>query len=162
MMTDVADIKYEIIQLVVFALAGSDYGLHLETVERVIPTVAVTPLPKAPEIVTGIINLAGRIIPVLDIRRRFRLLAKEPGLHDHVIVARTSSRMVALQVDRVRGVAEYPAAEVIAGRHIAPRAEYVAGVVKFAGGLILIHDLETFLSLEEERSLDQTLGESGW
>jgi purine-binding chemotaxis protein CheW len=148
----------ENVRLVMFTLAGHDYALPLEQVEQVIPTVEVTPLPGAPEIVSGIINLRGRIIPVLDIRRRFRLPGKEPGLNDHLLVARTSRRTVALQVDQAKGVAVYPAGAVIAGKDIVPRTEYVEGVVKLADGLILIHDLETFLSLEEEQSLEKALG----
>jgi purine-binding chemotaxis protein CheW len=145
-------------RLVVFTLAGRDYALHLEKVEQVLAAVEVTPLPGAPEIVAGIINLRGRIIPVLNIRRRFRLPEKEPELSDHLLVARTTRRTVALQVDHARGVTVHPAGAVVAGRDIVPRTEFVEGVVKLADGLILIHDLETFLSLEEEQSLEKALG----
>ncbi|MDA8164500.1 MAG: chemotaxis protein CheW [Desulfobacteraceae bacterium] len=143
--------------LVVFTLDGGRYALRLESVERVLPTVAVTPLPKAPAIVTGIINLAGRILPVLDIRRRFGLPPREPGLYDHLIVAHTARRTVTLAVDKSQGVLGIPAEAAVPREEILPRVEYLEGVVKLGGGLILIHDLETFLSLDEERSLAAAL-----
>ena len=73
--------------LVTFFLDDRRYGLHLDAVERVLPALDVTPLPKAPEIVLGLINLKGKIIPVLDVRRRFRLQEREIGLQDHFIIA---------------------------------------------------------------------------
>ena len=66
--------------LVIFFLDDRRYGLRLDAVERVLPALDVTPLPKAPEIVLGLINLKGKIIPVLDVRRRFRLQEREIGL----------------------------------------------------------------------------------
>ena len=61
------------IQLIVFTLNEQRYALYLSVVERIVRIVRITPLPKAPEIVSGVINVAGRIIPVLDTRKRFRL-----------------------------------------------------------------------------------------
>ncbi len=58
---------------IVFTLDEQRYALHLSAVERVICVVEITPLPKAPEIVLGIINVGGQIIPVIDMRKRFRL-----------------------------------------------------------------------------------------
>lgn len=144
-------------QYVVFALEDLRYGLHLMTVLRVVRMAEIIPLPKAPEIVMGVLNLSGQIIPVVDIRKRFRLPERELGLSDQLIVARTSKRTVALVVDRTIGVLEMPHEKIIASEKIIPTMDYVAGVVKLADGLLLIHDLDTFLSLEEEISLDASV-----
>ena len=136
---------------------GQHYAVNLAAVERIVHIVEVAPLPRAPEIVLGVINFSGRIIPVVDLRRRFRLPEKEAGLYDYLIIARTSKRQLAFSVDRVTGVLEYPETEVTAADRIVPGLEYLAGVLKLKDGLIFIHDLERFLSLDEEKSLNRAL-----
>ena len=71
-------------QLVGFGLDGQHYAVNLAAVERIVHIVEVAPLPRAPEIVLGVINFSGRIIPVVDLRRRFRLPEKEAGLYDYL------------------------------------------------------------------------------
>jgi purine-binding chemotaxis protein CheW len=146
--------------LVIFVLDQQKYALRLEAVERVIPAVEVTPLPKAPEIVEGVINLGGRIVPVLNIRRRFRHSEREMETGDHLIIARTSKRTVALIVDEALGAAEYPEAAITGKAEVLNQAGYVKGVVKISDGLVFIHDLDTFLSLDEAATLDNALGGS--
>ena len=87
--------------LVPFLLDDQRYALHLGVVERIIPAVEITPLPKAPEIVLGLINIRGKIIPTLNIRRRLQLPERETELNDHFIIANTSKRTVALPVESV-------------------------------------------------------------
>ena len=144
-------------QLVGFALDNHNYALNLAAVERIVHVVELAPLPQAPEIVLGIINFSGRIIPVVDMRRRFRLAEKEAGLYDFLIIARTSRREIAFIADRVTGVIDYPEEDVTAADRIVPGLEYLDGVLKLKDGLIFIHDLERFLSLDEEESLGQAL-----
>lgn len=144
-------------QLVVFTLDDRGYGLPLPAVERIVRAVAVTPLPKAPDIVLGVINVQGRVIPVINVRRRFRLPEREIGLADQIVIARSRRRRVALVVDAVSGVLEYSEPDAVGAQDVLPALPYVQGVVKLAGGLILIHDLDTFLSLEEESHLDRAL-----
>lgn len=139
-------------QLVVFTLDEHRYALPLSAAERGVRMVEITPLPKAPPIVHGAINLAGRIVPVLDVRTRFALPVRQPGLGDQLLIARTATRTVALAVDAVEGVIDAPE-EVVAPPAIVPGLEYLAGVVKLADGMLFIHDLDRFLSLEEERQL---------
>lgn len=145
------------IQLVIFTLAEQRYALNLFTVERIVPVVEITPLPKASEIVLGVVNMKGRIIPVLDIRRRFRLPERKMDLSDRLIIARTSARMVAFTADAVTGVVEHSEEEIVAAEKILPGLEYVEGVLKLEDGLVLIHDLDKFLSLDEEKTLDEAL-----
>lgn len=144
-------------QLVGFSLEGRNYGVPLSQVERVVHAVETAPLPQAPEIVLGVINFSGRIIPVVDIRRRFRLPARETGLYDHLVIARTARREIAFLADLVTGVMEYSEAEVTAAARIVPGLEYLEGVMRLPDGLIFIHDLDRFLSLEEEKSLAEAL-----
>ncbi len=147
--------------LVPFLLDDHRYALHLGVVERVIPAVEITPLPKAPEIVLGLINIRGKIIPTLNIRRRFRLPEREVELKDHFIIASTSKRTVALPADSVSGVIQIFEGEITEAMDILPGLEYVEGVVRLKDGLLLIHNLEGFLSLEEETNLDEALNGQG-
>ncbi len=142
---------------VVFTLDGQRYALHLSTVERIIRVVEMTSLPKAPDIVLGIVNVEGQIIPVVNIRKRFRLPERELNLSDVLIIAQIPRRTVALVADEVSGVIEGSGQDVTEAREILPRMEYVKGVVKLKDGLILINDLENFLFLEEERALDDAI-----
>ena len=143
--------------LVVLTLDEQRYALPLSAVERVVRIVEVTPLPDAPDIIAGVVNVQGRIIPVADIRKRFRLPAREISLSDQLIVARTSRRPVALVVDAVIGIVEYREQEVTAAEDILPHIRYVEGVVQLKDGMTLIHDLDRFLSLEEEQSFEKAM-----
>jgi len=144
-------------QYVIFTLDDQRYALPLLDVERIVPAVYVTPLPKAPAIVVGIITVQGRVMPVVNLRRRFRLPERPIEPDDQFIIAQTRQRTVALSVDLVSGVISIPRQETIHHSEILPNLEYVAGVVKHEDGLLLIHDLETCLSLVEERELDFAL-----
>lgn len=119
--------------------------------------VAITPLPKAPDIVLGVVNIQGRLIAVINMRRRFCLPEREIILTDQLVVAHTARRPVALVADAVLGVIACSAQELIAAEHIVPGVEYLTGLIKLEDGLILIHDLDKFLSLEEEDLLDHAL-----
>ena len=144
-------------KLVTFSLDDRKFALYVSTVQMIIRVVEVTALPQAPEIVVGIINMQGQVIPVFDIRMRFHLPAREVQLNDQLIIASTTKRTVALLVDSVDDVIEIPEEKIIAAEQILPELEYVEGVVKTEGGMVLIHDLERFLSLPEEKALDEAL-----
>jgi purine-binding chemotaxis protein CheW len=144
-------------QLVVFTLDEQRYAVPLSAVERIVRLVEITPVPHTPEIVLGVINVQGRILPVVNIRRRFRLPARELRLSDHLLIARTSKRTVALVVDAVSEVVTLSGHEMVAGEKILAHLGYVAGVVKRPDGLIFIHDLDKFLSLEEEQALHDAI-----
>ena len=144
-------------KLVTFSLDDRAFALYVSAVQRIIRVVEVTALPKAPEIVVGIINMQGRVIPVFDIRMRFHLPAREVQLNDELIIADTAKRTVALLVDSVNDVIEIPEEKIIAAEQILPELEYVEGVVKTEGGMVLIHDLDKFLSRHEEKALDEAL-----
>ena len=145
------------VQLLAFRLDGQRYGLPLAGVGRVVRIAEITPLPKAPEIVLGVINVQGRVIAVVDVRRRFGLPRREPTLSDSLIIARTPARAVALVADSVAGVVECTVGETVPAQAIVPGMDYVEGIAKLDDGMVLIHDLARFLSLDEGRRLDEAM-----
>ncbi len=147
------------IQLVVFTLDNQRFALPLSIVERAIRIIEIVPLPKAPEIVMGVINLHGKIIPVVNIRKRFHLPQREISLNDQLIISNTKKRPLAILVDSVLGVFEFPEKKIISADKILPDIEYVEGVAKLEEGIILIHDIDKFLSLEEEKAIDEAINE---
>jgi purine-binding chemotaxis protein CheW len=148
-------------QFVVFRLGEQRYAISLAAVERIVPAVEITPLPKAPAIVLGVINVAGRIVPVLNLRRRFRLPEREVSPGDQFLIAQTSRQMVVVVVvvDEARGVIEVPDSEIFGSAQIMPGLEQIQGLIKLPDGLVLIHDLEKFLSLEETQDLVEAMNE---
>ncbi len=144
--------------LLVFTLADWCCAMELSTVERVYRAVAITALPDAPDIVLGVVNVKGVVLPVVDIRRRFRLPAKSLMPDDRLIVAHSSGRLVALVVDSVIGVIECFGKDITSASSIVPGMEYIEGIARLKDGMILIHDLSRFLSLEEKAGLERALG----
>lgn len=144
--------------LVVFHLGGLRYGLTSTAVREVVRAVAVLPLPKAPPIVEGIIDYRGAVVPVLDIRARFGLPGTPLDPHQHFIVATAAERTVALRVDRVAQIVAIDANGV---ESIESSTPYVAGVIRLPDGLVLIHDLGTFLDSDESVALDAAIAEAG-
>jgi purine-binding chemotaxis protein CheW len=140
-----------------FAVEGHRYALPLASVDKIIHTVEITPLPKAPKIILGIINFRGRIIPVVNLRKRFGLPERDIELSDQLIIAETPKRPVALLAVQANGVVKIDKCDVVKAEKILPGAEFFEGVVKLTDGLLLIHDLATFLSLDEEKSLSAAL-----
>jgi len=147
-------------QLVVFTLDAQHYALPLTRVQRVVRMVEVTPLPKAPEIVLGVIDLQGNIIPVMSMRKRFGLPEPETSLSDQLIVADTAKRRVALVVNSVTGIVERTAGEVTEAEKIVPGAQYVEGMTRLEDGILFIHNLDRFLSKKEEHELEGLLGQA--
>ena len=147
--------------LVAFRVDSQLYGLPLAAVERVLPMAELSPLPGAPPIALGVFCFQGRILPVLDIRRRFSLPGRDYGLDTHLLVARTARRTVVLPTDEVTGVLTvYPSA-IVQRALIVPGVGHVAGIVQMSDGLLFIQDLEAFLSLEEEAQLAAALEDTG-
>ena len=142
------------LQLLSFTLGHQRYALRLAAVDRVAQVVEIVPLPGAPDIVLGVIDVQGCIIPVVDTRKRFGLAARRMTLAEHLIIAHTPRRPVALLVDRVGDTLDCAEVDVIAASEILPGLDHLHGVAKQPDGTILIHDLAAFLSLDEEARLD--------
>jgi purine-binding chemotaxis protein CheW len=150
------------LRLVTFGLDGERYALPLAVVERVLPIVEVSVLPRAPSITLGVINYHGTIIPVVDVRRRLGFAPRDYGVTAHLLIARTSRRLLALPVDQVFGVSAVAQDTVTPPNMVLRGIGHVAGIATLPDGVLLIQDLETFLSLDEEQQLADALhaGES--
>jgi purine-binding chemotaxis protein CheW len=146
-------------ELVSFSLDDRQFAVPLSAVMRVERIVAITPLPKAPDIITGIINVHGQVIPVVDIRSRFHITPHQLELSDQLLIIKTARRTIAFIVDYVDGVLDASKDQCADVESVLPDTEYVRGVVKLEDGMILIHDPDTFLSLEEEYTLDKAIKE---
>lgn len=148
---------------VLFTLAARRFALPLEVVERSVRIVDITPLPALPSIVLGVIDIAGRIVPVVNVRKRFGIPERGIAASDLLLIARASAqlsaRRLALWVDAVDGVAQGAAHDIPA---VAPGHETacVSGIVRLPDGLVLIHDLGRFLSRTDEQVLDLALAEA--
>lgn len=143
--------------LVVFEIGGLRYALPAPAVREVVRAVTVVPLPQAPPIVEGLINVRGALVPVLDVRTRFRLPPKAASHTDHLILAWAGPRLVAIRADRALDLARVEAGDVEDATTVVPDADYVSGVAKLSDGLVLIHDLRTFLKDAEAVALDDAV-----
>jgi purine-binding chemotaxis protein CheW len=147
-------------QIMVFRLDDLRLGLPLGSVERVVRAAWIEPLPAAPRAVVGVVDVAGRVLPVVDLRDCFARARRRIEPSDCFVLAHTGRRTVALQLDAVEGLAEYEAHAAVQARSVAPGLAHVAGIVKLADGLVLIEDLGQLLSLDDERLLEEALDAS--
>ncbi len=145
--------------MVVFSLDDQRYALPLDRVERALRVVAITPLPEAPAIVLGIVDLGGAVVSVINLRERFQHPPRAIRLSDHLIVATTGKRTVALLVDDAKGVIDGASGKVVPAGEILPGLKLIDGAMKLEDGLILIHDLDRLLSLDEQTAIDRALGD---
>lgn len=146
--------------LVVFRLDDRRYALPLAVVQGVVRAVDVTPLPHAPAIVLGAIDIHGRVVPVFNVRRRFLMPERAIRPADWFLIAHAAQHTVALVVDESEGVVDHPHDDIVMATAIVPGLEMFPGVARLADGLVLIHDLESFLSRDEARALDEAIDES--
>lgn len=151
----------DVLALAVFVIEGQRYALPVTVVERVLPMVAVSPLPQAPAVVLGVISVHGQVVPVVDFRRRVGLAPRDYGVGSHLLVARTRRRALAIAVDEALGVRDVPPEAVTGADALLPGIGHVTGIVALPEGLLYVHDLETFLSLDEERGLSDALAGAG-
>lgn len=145
------------VAVLAFELAGGQLALVAQQVREVVSAVAITRLPHAPEVIEGVINFRGEIVPVLDIRRRFALPSLAPHPAQHLIIARAGGRTVALRVDRAVDLHLIAREAISTGAVDLPGVEHVTGVAALPEGALVIHDLERFLGWEEARQLSASL-----
>lgn len=143
--------------LVVFSIDDRQFALNIAAVERVHRCVEIAPLPDMPRGVRGVINLKGAILPVFDLRAQLSFPERELRVSDHLIIARTSWRTVALLVDFVIGVVACDRAARTSAEAILPGLKSIVEVLKLDTEIVLVHDLDSFLSLEEQDALQLAL-----
>ena len=140
-----------------FSLDAGRYALPLAAVERVVRAVEVTHLPAAPPNVVGAIDVQGRVLPVFNVRRRFGLPERDIDPADQFVIARSANRTVVLIVDAAQGVLQSSLSDTTSAASIATGLEHIRGVIRLPDGLVLIQDLDLFLSAAESRALDEAL-----
>jgi len=141
----------------VFLVESQRFAVPATGVDCVTRAVALTPLPNAPAIVVGLVNIRGEVLPVASLRRRSGLPDRSLRASDYFIVARTPQRIVVLIADGIVGLLPFQPDDFAPAEEILTGLAHVAGVLKDADGMILIQDLERFLSLEEEEHLKDSL-----
>jgi purine-binding chemotaxis protein CheW len=143
--------------VLVFSVDEHRFGVDLDRVERVVAAVEATPLAGAPGMVRGVINVAGAVVPVLDLRRRLGLAAVPDRLSDRLIIARAGCGLAALAVDAVLGVERVSRAALTAPDRILPQPANFAAVATTPTGILVIEDLDRLLSQEEDLQLGNAL-----
>jgi purine-binding chemotaxis protein CheW len=149
----------ELINLVIFIVEEQRYALPLKGIVRIVNATEVTKLPNAPDGVLGIINFQSEIIPVLNLRQRLNLPEREINPTHHFLIALTAKRKVALFIDRPQDVIEIDQSLLVDSDHFSSDIEQIQGVIKLNDGLVLIYNLEKFLSPDDVLILDEALSQ---
>ena len=143
-------------QLVVFHVGPELYGVDIGRVHEIIRLQTVTRVPRAPSYVEGVINLRGKVIPVVDLRRRFGLPTAEHTRASRIVVVDVGEQVVGMIVDAVNQVVRLDTATVEAPGAVVTGADnaYVQGIAKLTDRLVLLLDLDGVFSREDRRALD--------
>lgn len=143
----------------VFLIETQRFAVSAERVAFVTRAAALTPLPKAPEIVVGLVNIRGDVLPAASVRRRSGFQDRTLRASDYFIVVHTPLRSLVLIADGIVGLLPIQPEDFEYAADILPGLTHISGVLKHCDGMILIHDLEQFLSLEEEAHLKNALAD---
>ena len=149
---------FQDVQIVILKLAKEDYGLPISKVQEINRMVNVTKLPHTPDFMEGIINLRGRVIPVVDLRKRFGFRSREHQADTRIMVVDLSGQTVGLIVDAVNEVAK------ISGECIEPppssfEAKFVQGIGKLADRLVIMLDIDRIVTSQESILLKRVTAE---
>ena len=147
-------------QLVAFQLGEETYGVDISQVEEIIRLQPITKVPGAPDFVEGVINLRGRVIPVIDLRKRFHLPPREETKNTRIVVVEVPPNTVGMIVDAVDEVLRISEEKIEAPSLIISSidTEYIKGVGKLENKLLILLDLSKVLTREEKGAL-QTMKE---
>lgn len=142
-------------QFVAFRLGNELYGIPITQVHEIIQRPEMTRLPQMPDFVEGIINLRGKIVPVIDLRRRFNMPDSEDKANARIVVTQMSSQLVGMVVDSVQGVSnlQEEAIEPLPESIQAIEREYLDGIGKMQDGIIILINLEKVLTETEKSAL---------
>lgn len=148
----------EIDQFVVFSVNDQVYGVEILKIKEVVSYQKITPLPNMKGFIKGIINLRGVILPVFDLREKFKLPDTTYTPFHAIIVMEISGRVMGVIVDHISDVVDLFPEEVQTASNL-PRgvqAEYIKGIGKKERELIVLLDVDRLLSPEELEILDAT------
>lgn len=152
--TDLSKAQADETQWVVFALSGCEAAVSIRQVREIIRVGDITWMPKAPAFLEGILNLRGRIIPVLDLKKRFQMPLTDRTDESRILVLEVKDQILGFGVDRVVEVLRVPGEiqktkEPVLG--VAP--EFIEGLIPLERRLILLFDLKKLLTLDESKTL---------
>ena len=135
------------LQIVGFRIGHETFGLPISLVHEIVRPPEITNVPHAPEYVEGVMNLRGRIVPVIDLRRRFGGAAGENSRKNRVLIVDVESKAVGLIVDSASEVLKISDAQIEPPPDVFTTAatSYVTGVAKHQGRLIILVDLSRIL-----------------
>ncbi len=145
-----------VMQLVTFKIGEEEYAVDILNVQEINRMVAVTKVPAAPEFVEGIINLRGKVIPIIDLRRRFGFPQLEADKSTRIIVVELSSSVVGFIVDsvsevlRINSSVTEPPPDIV----MSISTDYITAVGKLDDRLLILLDLERVLSNSEKKILE--------
>ncbi len=146
------------LQLVVFSIGKEHYGVSIDAVQEIVQVPELTIVPDAPVVLEGVINLRGKVVPVIDLRKRLRLMGSSTTTAKRILVTENNGSMVGLLVDTVSEVCKVlpDAVEAPPEMILAIGIAYITGVVKSADRLIILLDLKKILSINDMRSIEVT------
>ena len=142
--------------LATFLLGREEYGVDVRTVQEIIRVAEITPVPRAPESIKGVINLRGRIVPVIDLKKKLGLgEVAEADKRARIVVVKLRERLIGLLVDAASQVLKVPVSSVDPAPEAVLEidADFIRGVAKLPDRLIILMELQKILALE--------LGEGG-
>lgn len=142
-------------QLVVFTIAGEEFGFEITQVREIIKPREITRLPHTPDFVEGVTNLRGEVIPVVDLKKRFGIGSTEKNDDNRIIIAEVNDTRVGFIVDSVTETLRIPASAIEPPpRNVAGlKADYLIGIGKLENRLLIVLDAGRILSSEEQIQL---------
>lgn len=156
---EVIQASHEIIQLVSFELEGEEYGIDVLAVREIIRMPAITKMPNTPDYVDGIINLRGTVVPIISLRRRFRLYEREGDRNSRILVMEVGDSLTGFVVDAVAEVIRISSAEIQPSPAIVQEnaaQDCITGVINHGERLLIVLDLNRLFS-DEEKAAFETL-----
>jgi purine-binding chemotaxis protein CheW len=143
-------------QLVIFELANESYGINIAVVESIIKMQAITQLPQTPAYVKGVINLRGSVLPVIDLRSRFELEAREHTRQTRIIIVTMGNIKVGVTVDGVSEVLRVSdeLIEPLPPMVSSVNSVFLKGIVRFEDRLIILLELDKVLDINEQQALE--------
>ena len=142
-------------QIVVFELGAEQFGVEIAMVESIIKMQSITGMPHAPSFVEGVTNLRGKVLPVIDLHKRFGIPTCEADKNSRIIVVTVGGTEVGMIVDGVSEVLTLPEGAVEAAPAIATTVDsaFITGIAKLDGRLVILLDLHRVLSTQEQVDL---------
>ncbi len=136
------------LQIVIFDLAGETYGADIQAVQAIVRMQQITRIPQAPPAVEGVINLRGKVDPVMDLRKRFGLNATEETKDSRIVIVNIGDQDVGLIVDAVAEVTRIPLDSIEPPSDVVSTVEtdYISGIAKFEDRMIILLDLDKVMA----------------